>query len=143
MPPMKFENVASEGTQYSLPFLGSIEERLSERLDVSALDGTDNVDSNGFLIPGAVLRLDSSTKTLKAIDGGAQTARGVVLEAVKVAEGNSTTELDAAADLDVVIVVAATVDRAIAEYNLDRSYTANEITAIDNNDRITLTDPAS
>lgn len=141
MSPMKFESVASEGTQYSLPFLGSTEERLSERLDVSALDGTNNVDSNGYLIPGAVLRL--SDKTLLPISAGAQTARGVVLEAVKVAEGNSTTQLNAAADVDVVIVVSATVDRAIAEYNLDRSYTADELTAFDNNDRLTLTDPES
>lgn len=143
MPPIKVETVSNEGSRYAIPILGDLNEKLSQKLDISALEGTGLVDSDGYLIPGAVLRWDSSAKLLKPIDGGGQTARGIVLEAVKVAEGNTSTLLDAASDFDVVIVVGCTIDRGIAEYNLDRAYTANELTAFGNNDRLTLTDPES
>lgn len=129
------------GSRYGWPILGDISERLSERLDVSALDGTDLVDDNGYLIPGAVLRL--SDRNLLPISADAQTARGITFEMIKVAESNSTAHLNAADDIDVVIAVSATIDRAIGEFNLDRAYTDDELTAFDNNDRLTLTDPES
>lgn len=127
------------GTRYGFPILGDLSERLSERLDVSTLYNTGLVDSDGYLIPGAVLRKDG--QYLVPISAGAQTARGIIFEAVKVAQSNSQAHLDAATDYDVVIAVAATIDRAIAEYNLDRDYTADELTAFGNNDRLTLSDP--
>lgn len=142
MSPINVETVSNEDSRYSIPFLGSLQEKLSEKLDVSAL-GTTHVDSDGFLIPGLPLKRNDSSGLLEPIDGGAQTARGIVLEAVKVADDNESATLSAASDIDVVIVTAGTVDRAIAEYNLDRDYTANELTAISNSGKFTLTEPES
>lgn len=127
--------------RYGFPFLGSVSERLSERLDVSELYDTGLVDSDGYLIPGAVLRI--ADMRLLPITAGAQVARGIVLESVKVAPSNSQAHLNAAQDIDVVTVVGCTLDRAIAEHNLDRDYTDNELAAIAANDRITITDPES
>lgn len=128
------------GTRYASPFLGNIDHRLSERLDVSSLSDQ-FVDENGYLIPGVVLRLDE--QELKPISAGGQEARGVVLEAVKVAEGNTSALLNEATDYDVVVVTIATVDRAIAEFNMGRAYTANELSAIEESKKIVLTDPDS
>lgn len=131
------------GTRYAIPFLGSTSERLSERLDISALHGTDLVDEDGFLIPGSVLRLDTSTQTLLPITSGGQTARGFVFEGTRVAKSNSEAHLNAATDFDVVIIVAGTVDKALAEFNLGREYSANEISAIEAANKFTLTEPES
>lgn len=129
------------GNRYSFPIIGSITERLTERLDVSELYDTGLVDSDGYLVPGSVLRI--SNMLLLPITAGGQVARGIVLETTKVAESNSETHLDAADNIDIVIVVGCTLDRANAEFNMDRAFSANELEAINANDRITLTDPES
>lgn len=140
MPPIT-SSKSNEGTRYGFPFIGGIEERLSERLDVSALYNTGLVDADGYLIPGAPLQLVN--KELVPIDGADQTVRGVTMEVVKVAESNSQAHLDAANDFDVVIVTTGTIDRAIAEYNLGREYSANELTGLNNSKNLILTDPES
>lgn len=140
MPPIT-SSKTPEGTRYGFPFIGGIEERLSERLDISALHDTGLVDDNGYLIPGSPLRLVN--KMLVPVDGADQKVRGVTMEAVKVAKSNSETDLDAADDFDVVIVTTGTIDRAIAEYNIGREYSANELTALENSKNLILTDPES
>lgn len=56
---------------------------------------------------------------------------GVVLEAVKVATGNTSALLTAATDIEVAVAVIGQVNRDIAEDNLGRAYTANEVLAFD------------
>lgn len=53
---------------------------------------------------------------------------GVVMEPVKVAT-NNTTGLATATDIDVTVAVIGQVNRDIAEDNLGRAYTANEVLA--------------
>lgn len=140
MPPISSKTIAEESDRYGFPFIGDISERLSERLDISELHDTDFVDSDGYLIPGTPFRLNGS-QNLVPIDGADQEVRGITLEAVKVAESDSETDLDAADDFDVVIVTAGTVDRAIVEGNIGRSLSTNEIDAINEAKRLVLTDP--
>lgn len=137
MPPIT-SSTTNEGTRYGFPFLGNIDERLSERLDVSTLHDTGLVDANGYLKPGSPLRL--SSQLLVPVDGADQKVRGITFEAIKVAKSNSATDLNNADDLDVVVAVIGTVDRAIVENNLGRVLSANEVTAIENANLV-LTDP--
>lgn len=136
-------NKTDGGTRYAIPFLGSTSERLSERVDVSALHDTDYVDQDGFLVPGCAFRLDTGTQTLLPITDTDQVVRGLVFEGTRVAKSNSEADLTAATDIDVVIVVAGTVDKALAEFNLGREYSANEISAINAANRFILTEPES
>ena len=140
MPPITSSTI-SGSNRYGFPFLGSIDEKLQEQLDVSSLDGTDFVDDDGILIPGTPLRLVDNL--LVPVDGGGQEVRGFVLEQVKIAKDNASGTLSAADDLAVVIVVKATVDRATVENNIGRVLTANEISAIEAADHFVLTDPES
>lgn len=139
--PVRFKKIADQQDRYSWVFLGDIDERLSERLDVSALDGTDLIDEYGYLVPGSVLIF--SANNLLPVSAPGSVARGVVLEAVKVADSNSTEDLTAAEDVDVVIVVAGTIDQALAANNLGRAYTADEIEAFNANDALILTAPTT
>lgn len=54
---------------------------------------------------------------------------GVVMEPVKVATGNTSALLSAATDIDVAVAVIGQVNRDVAEDNLGRAYTANEVLA--------------
>jgi hypothetical protein len=54
---------------------------------------------------------------------------GVSMEPVKVATGNTSALLNAATDIDVALARFGIVNRDIAEDNLGRAYTANEIAA--------------
>jgi len=126
---------------YSPVHIGPADDVLSERLDVSAL-GSDQVDDKGFIIPGAVLKLEN--QMLVPVDGTAnegQQAR-VVLYPVKVADSNAGADLNAANDVDVVSLLIGTLDRGIMEDNLNRALSANEVTAL-NESRMVLTDPVS
>jgi len=138
--PVKITNTDGYLT-YSPVHIGPADDVLSERLDVSALD-SNQVDSNGFIIPGAVLKLEN--QLLVPVDGTAnegQQAR-VVLYPVKVADSNSGADLAAANDVDVVSLLIGTLDRGIMEDNLDRALSANEVTAL-NESRMVITDPVS
>lgn len=138
MPPITSSKTAGKA-RYSFPIIGGISERLQITLDVSALDGTGLVDANGVLKPGGPLR--RATKVLTPVSGITQVVLGVTFEEVKVAKSNSTADLTAATDIPVVVAVSATIDRAIVENNLGRVLSADEVSAINANDRLSLTDP--
>lgn len=56
---------------------------------------------------------------------------GVTMEPVQVAQGNTTTLLNAATDIDVAVARMGVVNRDAAEDNLGRAYTAIELAAFD------------
>lgn len=140
MAPLK-TSTSSGGNEYSLPHLGDSNEKISVLLDVSALYDTDLIDSKGYVKPGAVFRYDSGNKVAVPVDGADQTAYGISLAAVKVADDAQEATLNAAQDFEIVLLVGGTFDRALIEGNLGRALTANELTAIANNDRLVITDP--
>lgn len=137
MAPIKIEK-QDGGLAYSAPYISGAENRLSERLSVS--DTSDAVvDENGVLIPGTVLRIDDGE--LKRISADNQVARGIVMHPIKIADSNASAVLAAAADQDVVIMVAGVFDKRIMEHNLGRELTAHEITALAANDALIVTEP--
>jgi hypothetical protein len=107
-------------------------------LDISTLDNT-VVDANGILIPGTVLRETSAgSGILTLIDAGSQTLFGLVYTRIRVALDNETATLAAAADFPIVVATQGTINRQIVEDNLQRALTANELTAIGNNNNFRL-----
>lgn len=137
MAPIRFKDLAEERDRYNYVILNDISERLSLRITPLDFDGTDLVDEDGYLIPGAVLTGDGID--IGPVEESGQVARGVVLEAVKIADSNSTEDLTSAQPLDVVIVVAGTVEQGLAEDNLGREYTEDELEAFNLNDALILT----
>lgn len=137
MAPIRSKDFVQEKARYNYVILNSISERLSLRVTPVDFDGTDLVDENGYLIPGAVLVRDGVD--LAPVSEAGEVAGGVVLEASRIAESNSTEDLTAASQLDVVVVVSGTIEQGNAEDNLGREYTENELEAFNNNDALVLT----
>lgn len=123
--PMSVSDTAG-GDGYGDPVLGPAEHTAPVEVDVTALSA-DEVDAEGFLKPGVVVKPDGSLP-----DGTAgEYAYGVVLEPTKVAAGNAAADLAAAAtDHRIAVCTIGQIQRAIAEDNLGRVYNANEVAAV-------------
>lgn len=122
--PMDVRTVAAAGEVHANPFVGPIDHTVAIRVDVSALDAN-LVDANGYLKPGVPLQ-----RTGIPIGISPAFVFGCVVEAVKVAD-NNTTALATAADVDVAVAVVGAVNRAILEDNLGRALTADELAGFD------------
>jgi hypothetical protein len=104
------------------------------KVDLSDLSD-EEVDADGYIKPGVPLAKDGST-----IANGIA-VWGVTIEAIKVASGGTDAILDAATDCFVAVGFGL-VNRDIAEDNLGRAYSADEIAGFDlagSNCRITRT----
>lgn len=121
MPPRINSSVQAAGYGYQDPFTSKADHTAIVKIDVTGLD-TDLVDSGGFLKPGALFNKDGG------IIGVGDVVYGVVPEAIKVADSNSVTDLDAGlAAHPVAVVTIGQVNRDALEYNLGRALTADEI----------------
>jgi hypothetical protein len=118
--PIRVSPPVGGGRIQPIPFVGPINHPVSVRVDVSALDNT-LVDQNGYLKSGVML-----ARTGVPV-AGAALKYGAVIEATKVAEGNSTAALEAARDIDVAVAVICVINRAILEDSLGRVLTADEL----------------
>lgn len=117
----------SGGADHGNPFVGPVNHTVAIRVDVSGLTATE-VDANGYLKPGVILKRDG---TIIAAPAAAATAGfGVVVEAVKVADGN-TALAGVTDDIDVTVAVVGAVNRAILEDNMGRALNANELVAFE------------
>lgn len=128
-----YRKTVSGGPSYSAVYVGTpdSQDKVHVALDVSALSNA-VVDEHGHLIPGAVLdRSDSSIP-----DGTADGAGVVVFEAVKLAEGNTAAELNAAQDRSIAVLARGAVNQNRMEENLGRSLTAAELAALEAGDVI-------
>lgn len=104
------------------------------KVDLSDLSD-EEVDAEGYIKPGVPLAKDGST-----IANGVA-VWGVTIEAIKVASGGTDAILDAATDCFVAVGFGL-VNRDVAEDNLGRAYSADEIAGFDlagSNCRITRT----
>lgn len=112
------------GDVYHSPMIGPVHHTQQIRLDVSTLT-TAEVDSNGYLKPGVVV--NSAGDPVAA----GQAVYGVVFEATKLAHATiPPTDVSLAADTadhDICVATHGVVSRDIAEDNLGRAYTADEI----------------
>lgn len=112
---------------YGNPFTNPIEAVEHVKVDVSGLT-TDEVDANGYLKPGVPL-----AKTGILVGASPAFVYGVVFEAVKIVPVNptNTTLGNVTVDPLVAVGVIGSVNRDIAEDNLGRALTANEIAGFD------------
>lgn len=124
--PMEITTVAA-GNNYGNPFIGPIDHTDQITVDVSGLT-TDEVDAYGYLKPGVPL-----ARTGILVGASPAYVYGVVIEAVKIVPINPTNGTLAAVTVDPIVAVAVVgvVNRDIAEDNLGRAYSANEIAGFD------------
>lgn len=117
----QFITASGGGTGYASPFVGKFR-TVHVKLDLSGMT-TAEVDADGVLKPGVPL-----TSAGILVGAGAAFVYGVTVEAAKVAPDNANLGTDA----DVLVAVGiGTVNRDIAEDNLGRAYTADEIAGFD------------
>lgn len=106
----------------------SISDATADGSVVLSVPRSDFVDEDGVLKPGIPLRYDGTR--LQKIDADAQTAFGLIAFPENVAESNDPSDLSG--DRVVTLHTDGIFNRAVAEDNLERTYTADEVTAIDN-----------
>ena len=95
------------------------------KVDVSTLT-TAEVDSSGYLKPGVPLQANGAL-----VSAAGQTVHGVTIEAVKLTgrTGNANLATDTSDPL-VAVNTEGLINRDIAEDNLGRVYSANELAAL-------------
>jgi hypothetical protein len=118
MPIQISENAGA--TAYSCPIIGPFT-TVNQLIDVSTL-GTDEVDEYGYLKPGVPFYVDGD------LVAAGEYVYGVTPYAVKLTADDNTT-LASDPDVHVALAVNCTLNRDIAEDNLGRAYSADELAA--------------
>lgn len=123
--PMAIEKTAG-GMSGANVFIGGVNHPAQIKVDVSGLT-TFEVDTFGYLKPGVPL-----TKTGTLVGSGGF-VYGVTIEAQKIVPDNPTNTTLAAVTVDPIITVNTVghVNRDVAEDNLGRAYTSDEVTGFD------------
>jgi hypothetical protein len=122
--PMEITTTAG-GTAYANPFVGRPGPTTNFKIDVSTLT-TDEVDGYGYLKPGVPFQASGAL-----VSGASQTVHLVTVEAIKLPGRTDNSGLSS--DTTDPIIGGATsglINRDIAEDNLGRAYTANELAAL-------------
>jgi len=122
------------GLAHAPVFVGKILNTDVVKVDLSDLTSNE-VDADGYLKPGVPFAKNGE------LVGSAVPVWGVTIEAIKVAADGLEATLDAATDCFIAVGFGL-VNRDIAEDNLGRAYTADEIAGFDlagSNCRITRT----
>lgn len=123
--PITIESTASEANSYGHPFVGPGAEYTDVvKADISDL-GSNEVDADGYIKPGLPLAKDGNMVT------NGVPVYGVVLEAIKIATGNTDAILDATTDCFIAVGTHGIVNRDIIEDNLGRALNADEIAGFD------------
>ena len=113
------------GSSHSNPFVGPIVATAHVKVDVSDLSNKE-IDDNGYLKPGLPLKQDGN------LVGSGAFVFGVTVEAVKVAESNSSADIAAVTnDPFVAVATICQVSQDIIEDTLGRSLTADELAGFD------------
>ncbi len=121
--PLRAKSLTAAGAAFGYPFLGPMNHTLTVRLDVSGLTAAE-IDENGYVVPGTPLKVDGTL-----VSGTGQLVRGVVIEPIKVADGNAAGDISAGVDQDIAVGVIGIVQRDIVEDNLGRVLSVDEIAA--------------
>jgi len=123
---MPLESTKTAGAQaYGNAFMNPIEQMDHVKLDVSTLT-TDEVDANGYIKPNVPLRQDGTL-----VSGASQTVYGLTIEATKLPGRTNNASLGAdTTDPLIAVCTSALINRDIAEDNLGRAFSANELTAL-------------
>lgn len=116
------------GAVYASPMVGPVNHVVHKKIDLSGLTHNE-VDADGYLIPGVVLK---EVGGLLVLVGAAAAPIFVVHEATRLNVTTPATDTTLAAETGdhlVGVAVAGVVNRDIAEDNMGRAYTANELTS--------------
>ena len=130
---MRVGSTVPGGTFYR-PAFETLGDDTPIRIDPSSFKGSDWVDADGVLKPGAPLKKDG---TLAGSAPG-QTAERVVPYPVGIAEGNTDALLDAAPNGDVAARSRGDLMRGDIEAGLGRVLTADEVSAIEKSGRFVI-----
>lgn len=122
--PLETTLTASDAT-YGNAFLNNIDAVDHIKIDVSTLT-TDEVDSNGYLKPNVPLKSDGTL-----VSGTSQTVYGLTVEATKLPGRTDNASLSSdTSDPLIAVTTDALINRDIAEDNLGRALSANELSAL-------------
>jgi hypothetical protein len=122
--PITIAATATEGNSYGNPFVGPAEHRDVVKVDISDL-GTGEVDADGYIKPGLPLAKDGNLITAGV------PVFGSVIEATKIATGNTDAILDATTDCFIAVCTHGIQNRDITEDNLGRALNADELAGFD------------
>ena len=120
--PIQVHNPATTGgTSYESPFIGPVDHTFGLKVNIANLT-TAEVDEDGVLKPGVPLKVDGSL-----VNGAGQAVFGVTMWPIKLVEGNTVALR--VGTFEVSVALQGNINRDIAEDNLGRVYSANEIAA--------------
>lgn len=114
------------GVGYGNPLVGPPGPFTHIKLDVSGLT-TDEVDADGYLKPGVLFASDGT------LVGAADFAYGIVTEAIKLPitlPRTNTTLGNETGDPLIAVCTSGLINRDVAEDNMGRAYTADELDGI-------------
>jgi hypothetical protein len=126
--PVKVASVAG-GTAYAQPMIGPMGPLEHVKIDLSTLTSAE-VDAQGYLKPGVVFKLAGGLGVL--VTAGTDSIYGVCPEATKLSVVTPTTTTTLAAETGdhfVGLCMSGLINRDVAEDNMGRAYSANEIAA--------------
>jgi hypothetical protein len=125
--PLQITTTAA-GTGYGNPMVGAPGPFKHVKVDLSGLT-SDEVDADGYLKPGVVLKESGG---LAVLVGAAAGIIYVVTEPTKLAvtvPADTTSLGSETGDHLIAVSISGLVNRDIAEDNMGRAYTANELTS--------------
>jgi hypothetical protein len=131
--PLIFGTATTSTVTYVNPFVGPPQMPVQLLVDVSTLTAgaTGEVDAYGILKPGTPFGLSGGKLVVPVATGGftyGVTAAPIQLDAAGAATGAVTsTSLDSDTDQPITVYCGGVVNRDLAEDNLGRAYSADEI----------------
>jgi hypothetical protein len=125
MSPVSITRTTQSGQIYETPFTGPIDHTVQIAVPLSALTANE-IDDYGYLRPGVPL-----TRAGALVGASPAFVYGVTIEAIKVLADNESATIAAAGTVQVAVAVIGVVRQAVAEDQLERAYTANEIAGFD------------
>jgi hypothetical protein len=124
--PMSVSTPTTGGTHYTSPFVGAYGPTIHLKIDLSTLTEAE-VDADGYLKPGVPFNASGDPVA------STEVAYGVTVEATKLVITLPRTDITLAAETGdhfVTITTSGVINRDIAEDNLGRAYTADEIAGL-------------
>jgi len=129
-----------EGGDLYRPVFEGMPHGIPKRITPADFDGTDWIDSDGYLKPGTPLKEDGTVADGLDSSGSstAETAAYVVPYSVSIAESGSSADLTAAPDGDISVATRGDLVQKQVEEGLGRALTSDEEASITRSGRFTL-----
>lgn len=119
--PMRRRTLTTPGTIYGRPAVGPTDHMFQLACNIAGLTNVE-IDEDGFLKPGVIFARDGSLVGIAP-----DYAFGFIPEPIQVANGNAAGDISGAGVQQIGVVIIGAMNRKIAEDNLGRVLTADEI----------------